>query len=139
MVELEHSTKPLKIKEIYADGTSIRRTPAQERIGTPHPDWSRIDTWGFPVRSPQRPHSAREAADHDQADRADQELPGRDRQPGDVAEADGADAAAARGRVMIRKIVRTYTWNKNEVAEALIAQLNFKDVPAPVYCGNAGS
>lgn len=40
---------------------------------------------------------------------------------------------------MIRKIVRTYTWNKNEVAEALISQLNAKDVPAPVYCGNAGS
>jgi hypothetical protein len=40
---------------------------------------------------------------------------------------------------MNRKIIRTYTWSKNEVAEALIAQLKARDVPSPQYVGNAGT
>lgn len=40
---------------------------------------------------------------------------------------------------MNRKIIRTYTWSKNEVAEALVAQLKARDVPAPTYVGNAGT
>lgn len=40
---------------------------------------------------------------------------------------------------MNRRISRTYTWTKNEVAEALCAQLRAKDIPAPQYVGNAGT
>lgn len=40
---------------------------------------------------------------------------------------------------MNRRIFRTYTWSKNEVAEALCAQLRAKDIPAPTYVGNAGT
>ena len=40
---------------------------------------------------------------------------------------------------MNRRIIRTYTWTKNEVAEALCAQLRERDIPAPVYVGNAGT
>lgn len=40
---------------------------------------------------------------------------------------------------MNRRISRTYTWTKNEVAEALVAQLRAKDIPAPQYVGNAGT
>lgn len=40
---------------------------------------------------------------------------------------------------MNRKIFRTYTWTKNEVAEALIAQLRVRDIPTPQYVGNAGT
>lgn len=39
---------------------------------------------------------------------------------------------------MIRKIARSYTWSRQEVAEALCAQLRAKDIPAPMYVGNAG-
>lgn len=37
---------------------------------------------------------------------------------------------------MMRTVVRTYTWDKREVAEALIAQLKAKDIPAPGYVGD---
>lgn len=34
---------------------------------------------------------------------------------------------------MMRTIVRTYTWDPREVAEALIAQLRAKDIPPPDF------
>ncbi len=40
---------------------------------------------------------------------------------------------------MNRRIIRTYTWSRQEVAEALCQQLRSRDIPAPTYIGNAGT
>ena len=40
---------------------------------------------------------------------------------------------------MMRKISRSYTWSRQEVAEALCQQLRARDIPAPTYVGNAGT
>jgi hypothetical protein len=40
---------------------------------------------------------------------------------------------------MNRRVVRTYSFSANEVAEALIAWMKSKDMPTPMYVGNAGT
>lgn len=37
---------------------------------------------------------------------------------------------------MVRRVVRTYSFNDREIREALIAWLNKKDIPSPGYVGD---